>query len=280
MPQRPEVTIVHEIEGRIRMRLSQSPQSPERMYNLIKGHPGVISIEYTPLTKSVLSVFNPSQVSREEIVVRVAFSLALDYGAVPVRILAEPEVKEMTNSAFYSGFLLAASLAARALGISVTGRKGIDQIAGIGTAAAVIEHGWREVQHRGNFDPEVLSIVYLLSTFMRGNFLSGALFTWATTFGRHIIRTQPSGVELRPMAMSSNDEGEPKYEIVMESDKGKTNQVNLLGIIPTLLQYLLTGGTPDRKDLMGEIRVLSKVHGEVLEGLGEMRQGIPIRLRQ
>ena len=85
------VTVVHSLPGRVRVRLSVTPRDAERMLAGIQEHPGMESIGFSPRTRSVLARFNPPEISQEEIVLRVAFHLSLDYAAVPVRLLAQPE---------------------------------------------------------------------------------------------------------------------------------------------------------------------------------------------
>ena len=57
----------------------------------VREHPGMESIDFSPITRSILARFNPHEISQEEIVLRIAFHLSLDCGSAPVRLLAEPE---------------------------------------------------------------------------------------------------------------------------------------------------------------------------------------------
>ena len=277
MVDKPAVTIVHELPGRLRLRLSHPPRELDRMEASVGTHAGIRSVAYSPVTRSVLVQFDPQEVTREEIVVRVGLSLALDYGPAPVRILAQPEVREMSDSAFYSGLLLGTALVARLLPGEEKTRLLLDWGASLGTIGAVLQHGLIEVNRRGNFDPEVLSAVYLITALIRGNFLPAALFTWATTFGRHLLQGPAPGVELRPVQAARPDTEAPFYEVVVAPDHPEPDRMNLFRLLPTTLMRALGGTGPG--NLIEEIRQVAQLHGEVLEGLGELRRGIPLRIR-
>jgi hypothetical protein len=277
---RPVVTIVHSLAGRVRFRLSHPVADAEALEDAVRQHAGIESVRYTPATRSLLVHHEPGQVAREEIAVRVGLALSLAHGTVPVRLLTEPEAHETSDLAFYSGFTLVAAMATRVLRIEAAAVRRLDWAAGLATAGAVLEHGWRELRRRGNFDPEVLSLVYLLTRLVRGNLLPAAIFTWATTFGRHLVRRPSSGVELRPVQTSSPGDGPPHYEVVVGPDASGSDKMDLFRLLPAVAKYALTGragqGGPR---LLEEIRSVSRLHGEVLEGLGSLRRGIPLRIR-
>ena len=87
------------------------PARRQRMLAGVREHPGMESISFSPLTRSILARFNPHEISQEEIVLRIAFHLSLDCGSVPVRLLAEPEQRPaLGGSAALSAAALAVSL--------------------------------------------------------------------------------------------------------------------------------------------------------------------------
>ena len=109
--QKPVVTVVHSLPGRVRVRLSVAPGDVQRMLAGVREHPGMESISFSPITRSILARFNPHEISREEIVLRIAFHLSLDCGSAPVRLLAEPEQRPaLGGSAAVSAAALALSL--------------------------------------------------------------------------------------------------------------------------------------------------------------------------
>ena len=86
---KPVVTVVHSLPGRVRGALLVAPGDVPRMLAGVREHPGMESISYSPITKSILARFNPHEISQEEIVLRIAFHLSLDCDSAPVRLLAE-----------------------------------------------------------------------------------------------------------------------------------------------------------------------------------------------
>ena len=109
---KPVVTVVHSLPGRVRVRLSVAPADVQRMLAGVREHPGMNSISFSPITRSILARFNPHEISQEEIVLRIAFHLSLDCGSAPVRLLAEPEQRPaLGGSAAVSAVLLALALA-------------------------------------------------------------------------------------------------------------------------------------------------------------------------
>jgi hypothetical protein len=276
----PFLTIVHELPGRLRMKVSSALEDPKHLEKSVKGHAGILSVAYTPVTRAILVRFDPEQVSREEIIIRVGLSVALAFGSHPIHILTEPQTREVSDSAFYSGFLLAIALANRFVNRQYKSGSWLEWTVGLGTAWSVLDHGVAEVKDRGNFDPEVLSVVYLLTSLLRGNFLPAAIFTWLTTFGRHLIHAPVTGVELRPMEFADQSAENPYYEVVINPVRLESEKRVLLHLIPTVIKYAMTGKSEaGHGSLIEEIRKVSQIHGEVLEGLGGLRSGIPLKIR-
>lgn len=277
--ERPSVTIVHELPGRLRLRLSHHVQQVPRLQRAIAEHAGIRAVEYTATSRSVLVTYNSTEVSAEEIVIRAAINLSLEQGRATVRVLARPHTRELTDSAFYSGLALLAALGLRVFRADKAGSASFGWMAGLGTAGAVLDHGWMEYRQRGNFDPEVLTVTYLLTSLLRGNALPAAIFTWITTFGRHLATMTAPGVEIRPVPVESDANG-PRYEVVVAPDRAPTDKMAVFGLIPTLLFNTLTGApTGRRTSLLEEIRRVSNMHEQVLEGVSDFRHGIPLRIR-
>jgi hypothetical protein len=278
-PKKPVVTVVHSLPGRVRARLSVAPGDVQRMLAGVREHPGMESIGFSPITRSILARFNPHEISQEEIVLRIAFHLSLDCNSAPVRLLAEPEQRPaIGGSAAISAAALALSLVIHGLKMAHGSPTRWDRLAGLGTAWAVVDHAWKELRESGRFDPEVLSLAYLVTGFVRGNFLTASVVTWLASFGRHLVALPPTGVQVRPVAVRGRGNGESRYEVMIGPDVDAPERVRILSALQGLLKYAITGGGAHGfRSLLEELRDVSKVHGEVLEGFGRMPQGIPIR---
>ncbi|MFC1833265.1 hypothetical protein ACFL2Q_00855 [Thermodesulfobacteriota bacterium] len=275
------ITIVHQLPGRFRLRLSDPPERPGDTAGRVRAHEGIIAMEYNGISRSMLVRFNPLEVSREEIILRIAYDLSLEYDRIPVRILVEPESREVSDSAFYSALTIVVALAARGMTANPRTRLALDWTAALGTAGAVVIHGWDDMRRRGYFDPEVLSVVYLGASMVRGSFLPATVVTWLTTFGRHLLAPVPQGVRLRLVESIENGNDMEPFSIVVEPDHDGRNTAGFLSFIPAVVQYAIIGGSGlGASGLLMDIRDVAGVHNDVLEGLGNQQYGIPIRVNR
>lgn len=278
----PTVYVVHELPGRVRYRLSTPARDWADLAAQVLGHEGLEEVQTTPVSRSVLVRFDPDVVAREEIGFRLALAYSLDQGGGPVRLFTRKSAGEMTDSAFYSGVLLLVSLAARLSRQTSPTSQLLDTLAGVGTAGAVIAHGWQEAKRDGAVDPEVFSVVYLLIAMLRsgGAAVPAAAFTWLTTFARHLIQAPTAGVEIKPASIcTENNSGLPS-EVVVSPVVPASGATLALRLISSGLRYAVTGGAAGGTGaLVQELTELTKHHGEVLEGLGDLRQGIPVRVQ-
>jgi hypothetical protein len=278
--EKPVVTVVHSLPGRMRVRLSSVPRNPDQLVASVREHPGMGEISFVPPTRSLLIHFDAHTVSQEEIALRIGFHLALDQGGRPVRLLAAPERTALHGSAVVSAVGLAMALAMRWLSPGKKENSRLDWAAGWTTAWSILDHGWRELRERGHFDPEVLGLAYLVTALVRGNFLTASVVTWLTAFGRHLIEVTPTGVEVVPLEVPGPAGNGPRYELVVSPDTEAPERARILGALQGVLKYAMTGGgVHGFRNLWEELRDVSRIHGEVLEGYGRMRDGIPIRFR-
>ena len=274
----PCVTIEHELPGRLRLRLSHAVKDLSQLRRMLLEHPGVGELQYPAISSCLLARYEPQEVSAEEIVVRVAIALSLEHN-VAVRVLSRPRAREVTDTGFYAGLSLLAALAVRLVrpyrGFAPT----LDRLASLATAGAVLEHGWLEYRRKGNFDPEVLMVTYLVTALLRGNALPAALFTWTATFGRHLARWPSPGVEIRPSEISRKGR-QRQVEVVVTPDRAPSDKMAFFGLIPSMVMNALTGtGPAAHASLIDDIKRVAQVHDQVLEGIGGFAQGIPLRIR-
>jgi hypothetical protein len=280
-PRKPFVTVVHSLPGRIRVRFSEPPADPDQLAAAIREHPGMGRIDYTQMTRSLLVRFDPHAISQEEIALRIAFQFSLDQRGRAVRLLAAPEHEVLQSSAVLSAMGLAAAFGMRWLKPAAKIPTPLDWAAGLGTACSIVDHAWKEVRQRGYFDPEVLALAYLVPALVRGNFLKASVVTWLSTFGRHLIEVPATGVEVSPREIAATEHQAARLELVVSPDTETPEQTRILGALQGLLKYAMTGGGAHGVDsLWEEIRNVSRIHGEMLEGYGRMGAGIPIRFRQ
>jgi len=275
MTEKPTVTISHSIPGRLRVHLSDAPRDADDFRESVKGHAGLESVEFTRATRSVLVCFDPRLVTREEVVIRIALALSLDLVGAPVIVLKSPESEVLTNGAAFAGILTGTSLLLQGLAGSTKTALSFERLAALGTGTAVLQHGWREIRERGYFDPEVLSLTYLVSAALRGSYARGALITWMLAFGRRLLTTAPDGGEIRPVRHGPDAGDTAHYEFLVVP--GVSRQAPLFAVLQSFARYLAAAGGSGETGLLGELRAVSSAHGEMMEGLGCMRHDIPMR---
>lgn len=279
MQKNPQLRIIHQIPGRIRLKMNILPEDSKKMENTVSGHPGIYEVKISPVTRTLLLRFEPRTISQEELIIRAAVFLSLENDFCPIKIYSDIEVKEPSNMAFLSGFFVIS-----ALGIKLFKRFSkihpmLDWIAGISTAYSILDHGHRELKERGNFDPEVLSVLYLLMAFVQGNHLSASLFTWVATFGRHLLELPSKNVEIVPKKVGGSKKN-MQYEVVVKPINRLPGKQMLFKFLPALIMQTSMGDSARvlQGTLLDEIKKVSEDHGEVLEGFGQLQNGMPIRI--
>ncbi len=271
------VTLLHELPGRIRMKLSAPPSDPKRFDQAIMSHDGLEGVQFNPISKSLLVTYTIGHLSTEEIVLRAAIALSMEheYRAVQVHLGGGDEV--MTDAAIIAGLMLLA-----AGGVQLFNKVGstnwITKASGISVALAVGEHGWREAREHGYVHPEVLSVGYLLASWFRGNILRGATVTWVASFGRHLLQGPEKCIDVRPISKNYKENEPRTYQISLVPQHPRFPLLKWAH--GTLGIFGLTGfgGTVD--SLYKEIQNMAQAHDRVLEGLDLQPNGIPLTFRK
>lgn len=275
------IRVLHRLPGRLRLRLSSAPQRPGDMERTVKLHAGVQEVTYSPHTRSLLLRFDGSEISQEELIIRAAVFVSLDNELAPVRVYSDYEATGLSNSAYLSGFLILTALASRLVPRLAPARNLLDWAGGAGTAYAVLDHAYGELKERDSFDPEVLSVIYLMTSFAQGRVLPAALFSWIATFGRHLMEYSSRNIEVRAARTDAGDGDESPYEVVVTPIKQLPVRRGILRLLPALIMHAATGDTAHiQGTLLEQVRKITQDHGDVLEGFGKLEHGMPIRFRR
>ena len=110
MEKTPQLRIVHQLPGRVRIKLDLLPKSGSQMEKIVKGHPGILEVRVSPITKSLLLKFEPEVITQEELIIRIAVLSCFENNFTPIRVYSDVEVREMSNMAFMSGFFIVCAL--------------------------------------------------------------------------------------------------------------------------------------------------------------------------
>lgn len=184
----PEITIVHSLPNRVRLRLALSVKRPDELIKVLCQCNGVRSASYSNISQTMLIHYDHMECEFLHILKVMVLELCSSYGYKPVIVRPEAHYS-FTPLAFISaasiGFIGLAQFfmlfPTRVLNWACAGL----------TAAAVLEHAYNEFNESGSFDFENLSIVYLANSVNNGHFLKGSFFTWLATFSRHIMPVNP-----------------------------------------------------------------------------------------
>jgi hypothetical protein len=272
------VTLVHELPGRIRTKLSNPPADLHRFQKAMLSHDGLESVAYNAVSKSLLIKYERGHLTTEEILLRTAIALSMEhnYKAVVVRLGEDGEV--MTDAAMLAGLTLLA-----AGGFQLASKGGstawFTRLSGMAVALAVAEHGWREAKEQGYVHPEVLSVAYLFASWLRGNILRGAAVTWVASFGRHLLQGPEKNIDVRPVN-KYYEEGEARtYQIsLVPQQHPKSPLLQLAQGMMGIFGFSGAAGSGD--SLYEEIRNMAQAHDKVLEGLDLQPNGIPLTFRK
>ena len=245
------------------------------------GHSGIDSVVYSKHTANLLVRYDPEEIALEEIILRTALCLSAEYQLQPIIIKTSSARTSLGALSLFPGLSLLAAHTLSLLAGKSKSLSALQVICGIGTAAAVSEHIYLDLKEKGRFHPEVLSVGYLLSSFIRGNVLKGATTAWMMTFARHLLEPPNKILKLEAKAMepdcdSQQCEYEAKISRELTTHKGA---MGMLSQLPNLLLGMYTDMQLTAEDrIFKEIQKLSQDHNDVLEGLEQLQHGIRLQV--
>ncbi len=178
--------ILHALPGRLRVQIEKPIDSDQ----IFRDVAGVLQCSYNPKIRTLLIEYDPDAVSEDNLIVRLAAVYACEK---KTELLHIKHSEEKGFSMGPTGGMALALIGLDGL-LKLTGA----QLAGVSgwlstgaTLAAVVEHGYQELQTRGSFDPEVMSIIYLINSIGKTNTFQASLLAWIVTFGRHLFPKAP-----------------------------------------------------------------------------------------
>jgi hypothetical protein len=280
-PKQIRVTVTHTLPGRLRLCLSHPPQKADKTEHMVMSHPGVMSVVYNGPTMNLLILYDPGKIAVEEIILRVALCLSVDYRLKPIFIKTSDINTPLGTMSILSGLSLLVAHTLSIFSVKPNPLSALHIICGLATTVAVSEHIFLDLKDKGRFHPEVLSIGYLLSSFLRGKVLKGATTAWIMTFARHLLEPPAKVLKLEAAASDpSCDAHRCEYEAKIS--RKLTTQGGTLGVLshlPNLLLGMYTDMQLTAEDrIFKEIQKLSVEHNDVLEGLEHLQRGIRLQV--
>ncbi|MCG8573086.1 MAG: hypothetical protein MJB14_23380 [Spirochaetes bacterium] len=264
--------ITHLLPGRLRVRLSSQLIQANEFERKVMLHPGIKSISYNSISRSVLFLFDEQTISQAELILRIAIYFSIENNHSSVQLSFASQREETSYSSYFSGLMLIIAAFSRLIPGLKSYLKGLESVATISTVLSVLAHGFEEIQENGTIDPEVVSIFYLLAAILQGKGFNAAAITWGTTFGRHLIKPLPEKLLIAP---------EQKGDKVKVNIRHMTNK-NITGfvfrIVPTFFFDLLTGGRLGKETLIKQFKHVSEEHDQIIEGLSNLKHGYELQI--
>ena len=152
--------------------------------------PGVRECRFNGRVSTLLCLFDEHAVDVETLIERLAAVYARKAGAtlLHVKRSEEPGFRLPPSGALALGCIAADGV----LTLVASPLTRFSRWLSAGeTLAAVTEHGPAELHLRGSFDPEVMSVVYLINAIGKEDGVRASLVAWVLTFGRHLIPRAP-----------------------------------------------------------------------------------------
>ena len=227
-----DLEILHELKGRMRLKLEKPFSNSEVALEYLNAG-GIYNCTYNQMLNTLLVQYQKQ--SRNEVLSRVAAIYASQCGLQYVHIL--------NNTQNFSKISASSKLAIVAM-VANTGmhmflpKHPLTLIANwcsVGTTiGTILEHAYQEISIRGSFDPEVMSVVYLLNAVSRGQGLYATPAAWFLTFGRHIFADRNKEIMLKVVARKQKG----AYNVSVLKNMNAHKGVTVLG--ETLSKFIST----------------------------------------
>lgn len=156
--------VLSAIPGRIRV-LFEMPVLNEALLSRI---PGVLESRYNPRIRTLTCRYDSGVISEEQLIIRIG---AIYVSQAKTSLLHVKRCEEEGFSMAPSGYLALGCIALDgAMSLTASPLQAFTRWLSAGTTlAAVVEHGYQELHVRGSFDPEVMSMFYLVNSLGKPN---------------------------------------------------------------------------------------------------------------
>ena len=178
--------VLSAIPGRLRVQFERPIETHLHFAHI----QGVTECRYNPRIQTLTCRYDESVISGEKLMIQLG---AIYVSLCSCKLLHVKRCEEEGFSMAPSGYLALGCIGLDGL-LTLTGSALTSftrWLSAGATMAAVGEHGYQELHVRGSFDPEVMSVVYLINSIGKPNTHQASLIAWAMTFGRHLIPHEP-----------------------------------------------------------------------------------------
>lgn len=219
---KPSITILHKLPNRIRVKLSEKINDLDKVKNIIKENSGAEIVRYNNKIDSLLVKFSSDMIDIETIQLRLIIAISRDNALSPVKMFEKKQDQNINHLVFESGLAITAAFIYGVLNPMSGLKMKLEILASTLTVGAVAAHGLSEIKRKGVFDPEVMSVFYLINAMINKNYIKSSAVTWISTFGRHLLNFHRDGKEYKVLKERLKD-GESSYHVVVSHEKNVTN---------------------------------------------------------
>lgn len=263
----PTIIIVHNIKNRLRIKISHPLRNKKFVIDEILRRDGIDEVTYNEITKSILFKYSDYKISNEELIMRFIAVYSKDFDLMPIRFVYDSSTKKIPPMAYYSLATIIFGGISKYLTVGTEVGDFLNWAAVGTTVGAIGEHAYNEINERGYFDPEVVSVMYLVNSVSKGNFIMPSAITWFTTFGRHILDISNSRLMVNVREIKNHNTNESYYDVTVAPDVDKTKRSNTLRMF--LEKFIEVQGNNMRKSFILTNNGVIKGTDKILSGFQE-----------
>lgn len=262
----PTIVIVHKIKNRLRLKISHPLRNEKFAIEELLKRDCIEEVKYNSVIKSVTLKYDDYKITEEEIIMRFITIYSRDYDLIPVRLVYDSNIRKMPPMAYYSLATIALGGISKYLTIGENVRDFINWTAVATTIGAIGEHAYNEINEKGYFDPEVVSVMYLINSASKGKFLSPSAITWFTTFGRHLLDMSNNRlmITVREVVNKNSDNNEMYYDLTIIPDVDKSKRSSAVRMF--LEKFIELEDNTMKKSFIVSNKGVSRNNGRFLSG--------------
>ena len=196
-----EVDLISSISGRLRLRVENEPSNPLKLLTSLKKMTFLEKGRYCSVNRTFVLEYKPNAINLNNLIMNFCGFYCADLGIKELKLnyrLSKKDTMGYSSLVSFAAILADAGLNLFGLGTANRGYRNFVRWCSIGTTiGAIFEHGYKELNENGAFDPEVMSIMYLINSVNKTGVPDGnsyifypAAIAWLLTFGRHILTRQ------------------------------------------------------------------------------------------
>ncbi|WP_297436495.1 hypothetical protein [uncultured Clostridium sp.] len=260
----PTIVVAHKINNRIRFKLSHPIKNSLAVMDELCKKDGIRCSKYNDVTKSIIVEYNSFRIAESEIIMRVITMYSKNYDLVPVRLVYNSKKRNMPPMAYYSLLTLVIGGISKYIPMNIKVTEFINWAIVGTTIGAIGEHAYNEINEKGYFDPEVVSVMYLINSVRKGNYLLPSAITWGATFGRHILEMSYARTLISVKEFKNKCSDEVYYDVSVMPDTETSKSANIVRVF--LEKFIETESNDIGKSFVLSGKGVTKHEGSLFSG--------------